>query len=133
MKRPEILLIDDEPIVGQRLKGGLEKLGCGVEVFQDPSKALDRIREKGFDVIITDVMMPDISGIQVLEAAKDTYPDSRVIIITGFATSDLARECMDKGAFDMIAKPFKPSDLRSLVLRAVGELGFSAAKENPQA
>jgi DNA-binding NtrC family response regulator len=133
MKRPEILLIDDEPIVGQRLKGGLEKLGCGVEVFQDPSKALDRIREKGFDVIITDVMMPDISGIQVLEAAKDTYPDSRVIIITGFATSDLARECMDKGAFDMIAKPFKPSDLRSLVLRAVGELGFPAAKENPQA
>jgi DNA-binding NtrC family response regulator len=133
MKRPEILLIDDEPIVGQRLKGGLEKMGCAVEVFQNPSKALDRIREKGFDVIITDVMMPDVSGIQVLEVAKDAYADSRVIIITGFATSDLARECMDKGAYDMIAKPFKPSDLRALVLRAVGELGFSALKENAHA
>jgi DNA-binding NtrC family response regulator len=133
MKRPEILLIDDEPIVGQRLKGGLEKMGCAVEVFQNPSKALDRIREKGFDVIITDVMMPDVSGIQVLEVAKDAYADSRVIIITGFATSDLARECMDKGAYDMIAKPFKPSDLWALVLRAVGELGFSALKENAHA
>jgi DNA-binding NtrC family response regulator len=129
MSRPEVLLIDDEPIVGQRLKGGLEKLGCGVEVCQDPMKALDRIKEKVFDIIITDVMMPEINGIQVLEAARAANRDIKVIVITGFATSALARECMEKGAFDMIAKPFKPSDLRELVLRAAGELGFTALKD----
>ncbi|MBR9980049.1 MAG: response regulator [Desulfatitalea sp.] len=133
MNRPEILLIDDEPIVGQRLKGSLEKLGCAVQVFQDPSKALDRIRETRFDIIVTDVMMPDVSGIQILEAAKAVSADTRVIIITGFATSALARECMDKGAFDMIAKPFKPSDLRTLVLRAAKELGFTELQETANA
>jgi DNA-binding NtrC family response regulator len=130
MKRPTVLLIDDEPIVGQRLKGTLEKLGCEVDVFQDPVKALDRIREKGFDIIVTDVMMPDVNGIQILEAAKAVNTDAKVIVITGFATSDLARECMEKGAFDMIAKPFKPSDLRSLVVRAAAALGFTDIQEN---
>jgi DNA-binding NtrC family response regulator len=130
MKRPTVLLIDDEPIVGQRLKGTLEKLGCEVDVFQDPGKALDRIREKGFDIIVTDVMMPDVNGIQILETAKAVNADAKVIVITGFATSDLARECMEKGAFDMIAKPFKPSDLRSLVVRAAATLGFTDIQEN---
>lgn len=130
MKRPTVLLIDDEPIVGQRLKGTLEKLGCEVDVFQDPVKALDRIREKGFDIIVTDVMMPDVNGIQILETAKAVNADAKVIVITGFATSDLARECMEKGAFDMIAKPFKPSDLRSLVVRAAATLGFTDIQEN---
>jgi DNA-binding NtrC family response regulator len=129
MKSPEVLLIDDEPIVGQRLKGGLEKLGCGVEVYQDPVKALDRIKQKVFDIIITDVMMPEINGIQVLDASRAVNNGVKVIIITGFATSALARECMEKGAFDMIAKPFKPSDLRALVLRAAGESGFTELKE----
>jgi DNA-binding NtrC family response regulator len=129
MKRPELLLIDDEPIVGQRLRTGLEKLGCSVEVCEQPAAALARIREKAFDIIITDIMMPEISGLQVLEAAKAARPDTRVIIISGFATAELAREAMEKGAYDMIAKPFKPSDLRALVAKAAGELGFTDIKE----
>jgi len=120
----EVLLLDDEPIVGQRLKSGLEKLGCGVEVFEDSVKALSRVREKTFDIIITDVMMAEVNGIEILEAAKKGNPRSKVIVITGFATVSLAREAMEKGAFDMIAKPFKPSDLRSLVVKAAHELGF---------
>jgi DNA-binding NtrC family response regulator len=130
MKHPELLLIDDEPIVGQRLKSGLEKLGCGVEICQDPVMALDRITKKGFDIIITDVMMPEVNGIQVLEASQVVNPGTKVIIITGFATSALARECMQKGAFDMIAKPFRPADLRSLVVRAAQAMGFTLINEN---
>jgi DNA-binding NtrC family response regulator len=130
MKHPELLLIDDEPIVGQRLKSGLEKLGCGVEICQNPVMALDRITKKGFDIIITDVMMPEVNGIQVLEASQVVNPGTKVIIITGFATSALARECMQKGAFDMIAKPFRPADLRSLVVRAAHAMGFTQLNEN---
>lgn len=129
MKKPELLLIDDEPMVGQRLKGGLEKLGCAVEVCEDPARAISLIRKKKFDIVVTDVMMPEISGMQVLEAALAANAETRVIIITGFATADLAREAMEKGAYDMIAKPFKPADLRKLVAKAATTMGYSAIKE----
>lgn len=129
MKKPELLLIDDEPMVGQRLKGGLEKLGCAVEVCEDPARAISLIRGKKFDIVVTDVMMPEISGMQVLEAALAANAETRVIIITGFATADLAREAMEKGAYDMIAKPFKPADLRKLVAKAATAMGYSEIKE----
>lgn len=129
MTSPEVLLIDDEPIVGQRLKTGLEKMGCHVQVSMEPAEALPWIGAKKFDIVITDIMMPEINGIQVLEAAKKTNPDTRVIIITGYATSELAREAMDKGAYDLIAKPFKPADLRAMVAKAANEMGFTDIKE----
>ncbi len=118
-------MIDDEPIVGQRLKTGLEKMGCAVEVSKDPKEAMAWVNEKRFDIVITDIMMPEINGIQLLEAVKEINPDARVIIITGFATSELARESMEKGAYDMIAKPFKPADLRAMVAQAANEMGFT--------
>lgn len=124
MKTPQVLLLDDEPIVGNRLRGGLEKLGCQVEVFQDPQQALERIADHCFDVVVTDIMMDKVNGIQVLEQVRSACDSTKVIIITGFATTDLAREAMDKGAFDMIAKPFRPADLRAMVHRALSESGF---------
>jgi DNA-binding NtrC family response regulator len=124
MKAVEVLLVDDEPIVGQRLKSGLVKMGCEVETFENPLAAMDRIARKKFDIVITDVMMAEATGIQVLEAARKLNPGVKVIIITGYATAELAREAMDKGAFDMIAKPFKPADLRALVIRAIQDLGI---------
>ncbi len=125
MKQPEILLVDDEPIVGQRLRSSLEKLGCAVEVLENPVPVLTRIKEKTFDIIITDVMMPEVNGLQILEAALAANPKTRVIVITGFATIDMARDIMEKGAYDMIAKPFQPADLRRLVVRASQEMGFN--------
>jgi DNA-binding NtrC family response regulator len=119
-----LLLLDDEAIVGNRLKPALEKVGCDVEVFEDPKKALNRIHEKIFDIVITDIMMADINGIQVLEEVRKKSDTTKVIIITGYATVALAREAMDKGAFDMIAKPFTPSDLRSVVAKAADSLGY---------
>jgi len=119
----EILLLDDEAIVGNRLGPALEKVGYDVEVFEDPKKALNRIDEKEFDIVITDIMMADINGIQVLEEVQKKSDKTKVIIITGYATIALAREAMDKGAFDMIAKPFTPNDLRSVVAKAADSLG----------
>jgi DNA-binding NtrC family response regulator len=127
MKEVNILLLDDEPIVGQRLKSGLVKMGCEVETFENPLEAMARIAQKKFDIVITDVMMAEASGIQVLETARKINPAVKVIIITGYATAELAREAMDKGAYDMIAKPFKPADLRALVVRAMQELGVELA------
>ncbi len=118
----EVLVLDDEPIVGKRLKPALEKDGYVVEVFEDGRSALARLQEKEFDIVVTDVRMDEVDGIQVLEAVQRMSTRIKVIIITGYATVELAREALAKGAFDFIAKPFKPLDLRAVIAKAAREL-----------
>jgi len=119
----KILLLDDEPIVGKRLKPALAKIGCDVEVFEDPKQALKRIDETEFDIVVTDIRMDEINGIQVLEHVTKKSQRTKVIIITGYAMMSLAREAMKKGAFDFIAKPFRPDDLREIIAKAAHALG----------
>jgi DNA-binding NtrC family response regulator len=119
----EVLLLDDEPIVGKRLKPALAKVGCNVEVFEQPAMALKRIDEKEFDIVVTDIRMDEIDGIQVLEHVTKKSPRTKVIMITGYAMMALAREAMEKGAFDFIAKPFQPDDLRQVIAKAAKALG----------
>jgi len=122
-KSLEILLLDDEPIVGRRLKPALNKIGCRVEVFENPKEALARIDQKEFDIVVTDIRMDEIDGIQILEHVQNKWPRTKVIMITGYAKMDLAREAMGKGVFDFIAKPFKPDDLRRVIANAAEALG----------
>ena len=119
----EILLLDDEPIVGKRLKPALSKIGCEVEVFEDPLSAVARIDEKDFDIVVTDIRMDEMDGMQILEHVLAKSPKTKVIMITGYAMIALAREAMEKGAFDFIAKPFKPDDLRIVIAKAAEALG----------
>ncbi|SLM32546.1 Protein with response regulator receiver domain [Desulfamplus magnetovallimortis] len=127
----KILLLDDEHIVGKRLKPALEKIGCSVEVFQDPLEAIKRIEEKEFDIVVTDIYMEGMDGMQVLEKVHAKCPKTKIIMITGYAMISLARDAMEKGAFDFIAKPFKPDDLRKIIAKAAEALGspidFSAS------
>ena len=124
-ERLDVMLLDDEPIVGKRLKPALAKIGCDVEVFQDPKEALDRINEKEFDIVVTDIRMDEIDGLQVLEEVVKKSKRTKVIMITGYAMMAVAREAMEKGAFDFIAKPFKPDDLRKVIAKAAKALGSS--------
>ncbi len=119
----EVLLLDDEPIVGKRLKPALAKIGCNVEVFEDPKKALERIDQKEFDIVVTDIRMDEVDGLQVLEHVRQSAERTKVIMITGYAMMAVAREAMEKGAFDFIAKPFKPDDLRKVIAKAAKALG----------
>ncbi|MFO7727955.1 MAG: response regulator [Desulfonatronovibrio sp.] len=119
-----VLLIDDEPIVGSRLKPALAKIGCNVDVFEDPQQAIDKIKDFEYEVVITDIVMNNVNGIQILEEVRKKSDRTKVIIITGFATAALAREAMEKGAYDMIAKPFRPADLRKIVANALTDLGY---------
>jgi DNA-binding NtrC family response regulator len=130
----KVLLLDDEPIVGKRLKPALTKIGCDVEIFEEPKLALKRIDEKEFDIVVTDIRMEDVNGIQVLEHVTKKSSRTKVIMITGYAMMSLARESMKKGAFDFIAKPFKPDDLRNIIARAAKALGSKIdfePKEDP--
>ena len=119
----KVMLLDDEPIVGKRLKPALAKIGCEVEVFEDPITALERINQKAFDIIVTDIRMDEMDGMQILDHVLAKYPETKVIMITGYAMIALAREAMEKGAFDFIAKPFKPDDLRRVIAKAADALG----------
>ena len=124
-KRLQVLVLDDEPIVGKRLQPALAKVGCDVEVFDAPRPALERIEGKRFDVVVTDIRMEEIDGIEVLEKVLARWPETRVIMITGYATVEVAREAMAKGAFDFNAKPFKPQELRDVIAKAAEALGFA--------
>ena len=123
-KKLEVMLVDDEPIVGKRLKPALKRYGYDVEVFENPVKAIDRFREKEFDVVVTDMRMEKLNGIQVLEQVQARSPKTKVIFITGYATVENAREALVKGAFDFIAKPFRPNDLRMAIVKAAMALGY---------
>lgn len=129
MPNLQIMLVDDEPIVGKRLKPALAKYGLEVEVFEDAGLALKRLKEKEFDIVVTDVRMEDVDGIQVLETVLAQSECTKVIIITGYATVEIAREALVKGAFDFIAKPFKPADLRAAIDKAAKSLGHPGIKE----
>jgi len=121
-ERLQILVLDDEPIVGKRLRTALEKNGHVVEVFEDSRLALRRLDERDFDIIVTDVRMEEVDGIQVLEHVLERSARTKVIVITGYATVEVAREALAKGAFDFIAKPFKPDDLRQVIKKAAETL-----------
>jgi CheY-like chemotaxis protein len=121
-----VLVLDDEPIVGKRLKPALEKSGFVVECFEEPAKALARLQAKEFDIVVTDLRMEGMDGIQILEYVMAHCKRTRVILITGYATVEVAREALVKGAFDFISKPFKPNDLRAVINKAALSLGHKA-------
>ena len=117
-----VLVLDDEEIVGKRLRTALESSGYAVEVFQSSRQAVERISEREFDIVVTDVRMEEVDGMQVLDHVLKSSERTKVIIITGYATVELAREALTRGAFDFIAKPFKPADLREVIERAAKQL-----------
>lgn len=116
--KTSILLLDDEPIVSQRLKPSLEKRGYEVETFTVSMEALKRSRERDFDIIITDLKMEGMDGLEFLAEVKKRSPQTDVIIITGFATMETAKESFSKGVFDFLAKPFKLGELMKVIGRA---------------
>jgi DNA-binding NtrC family response regulator len=117
-ERIEVLVLDDEPIVCERLKDFLDKKGVLTEAFTDSRKALDRIKEKTFDVIVTDLKMEGPTGLDVLLAVKKGDYHSEVIIITGYGPFESLREAETVGVFDYIAKPFVMSDLYRRIEKA---------------
>ena len=121
-RRFEILIVDDEPIVGERLSASLSKDGHRVEAYTDPALALSTVESKTFDIVICDIRMGEIDGLQVMERVMAISPGTKFIMITGYATLELARESLTKGAFDFIAKPFKLGEIRKTIDKAITEL-----------
>ena len=121
-KKLDICIIDDEIVVCKRLQQALTRDKHIVETFVDSRSAIDRINEKSFDIVVTDIRMDDIDGMEVLDHVIKKGDKTKVIMITGYATIEIAREAQAKGAFDFISIQFKPQDLREVIEKAAQEL-----------
>ena len=119
-----ILLVDDEEGIRKVLSISLEDCGYRVSTAQNGEEALRIFRQVQPQIVLTDIKMPGMDGIELLQRIKEESPDTEVIMITGYATVEVAREALGKGAFDFIAKPFKPNDLREVIVKAAAALGF---------
>jgi len=114
-----IMIIDDERIVGDMAKLSLSQEGYDVETFLDGETALKRLQEKPFQVVVTDLKMKGVDGLEVLRTVKQLYPQTVVIMITAFANLDVAIEALRDDVFDFFPKPVKIKDLKASIRRAL--------------
>ena len=114
----EVMVLDDESIVCERLQGPLTEKGFSVEVFTDSQAALDRLAAKRFDVVVTDLKMKGVTGLDLLHSLRETSPSTEVIIITGYATIESSHEAEWGGVFGFVTKPFKTKELVAMVAKA---------------
>lgn len=119
MSRGRVLIIDDEAIVRVSCKRVLSPEGYDIALTSRGDEAVALLEKEEFDVVITDLMMPDMDGLQVLKIINKRWPDIKVIIITGYGTISTAVEAIKLGAHEYIEKPFKPEDILTAVQNAL--------------
>jgi two-component system response regulator HydG len=109
--RASVLIVDDEEIVRRSHLRSLESTGCQAEAAEDGHKALRAMEDHPFDVVLLDLRMPDLDGMDVLKIIKERWPESEVVVITGFPTIESAKKAVRLGAQNYIAKPIGPEDV----------------------
>ena len=114
-----VLVIDDEMRIRTSCLAMLRQDGFTADAAENVESGLQRLAEQHFDIILLDLMMPGISGLEGLTSIRYRHPDTVVIVITGYATLEHSIEAMKSGAFDFISKPFSPDDLRAVLIKAV--------------
>ena len=119
----DVMVLDDEPTVCERLKDFFEKDGMKVETFTESSKAVERLAQQRFHVVVTDLKMKGPTGIDVLVAVKNQNLPTEVIVITGYRTMDATRAAECVGAYAFLDKPFHLEQLRDLVKKAAKKAG----------
>jgi len=118
-ERTRILIVDDEEIVRESLSAWLEKDGYTLATAPDGETAIDRIHKERWSILLLDLKMPGIDGLQVLEEARKTQPDAAAVIMTAYATIDSAVAAMKIGAYDYLTKPFDPEELSLMIQKIV--------------
>jgi DNA-binding NtrC family response regulator len=106
-----ILVVDDDETVRRSYLRSLQSVSCDVESASNGEEALQTMEQNPFDVVLLDMRMPGLDGLSVLRTIKQKWPDSEVVIITGFPTVDSAKEAVRLGAFDYVSKPVGPQDV----------------------
>ena len=119
VRMTKILLVDDEARSLEALRRTLEMMGYQSLGTSDPKIAQDLLRTERYDVMIADLIMPEVDGIGLLEMSKKIVPDLPVIILTGYGTVKSAVDAIKKGAFDYITKPYNIDEIDLIIRRAL--------------
>ncbi|MFM6927688.1 MAG: sigma-54-dependent transcriptional regulator [Bdellovibrio sp.] len=117
--KPRILVVDDEESIREFLEIMLKKEGYEITLAEDGQKAKDLLSKKTFDMIISDLQMPNVTGIELLKFVKESYADTVFMLITAFGTTETAVEAMKMGAYDYLTKPFKIDEVRLNIQNAL--------------
>ena len=117
--KSRVLVVDDEESIREFLEIMLRKEGYEVSTAEDGQQALDLIKRKTFDLVISDLQMPNLTGIELLKQVRDSYPDLLFMMITAFGTTETAVDAMKLGAYDYITKPFKIDEVRLNIANAL--------------
>ncbi|HET7286333.1 MAG TPA: response regulator, partial [Pyrinomonadaceae bacterium] len=124
-----LLIVDDELGMRQFLTHLFQREGHIVRVAENGHVALEQLQQEAPDLIISDIRMPDMSGVELLRAARELHPDVEVIMMTAFANVDTAREAFLLGAYDFVQKPFDNDLLKETVARALDKISLVKEKE----
>ncbi len=126
--RFRILVVDDEMIVRESLRDTLHEEGFSVEAAESGARALEMLAAESFDLMLTDIKMPGMDGVELIKAAKAAHPELRVLMMTAYATVETAVEAMKIGALDYFIKPFDPDVLIPMVVKIAD--AFQAAADD---
>lgn len=129
MEQLQILIVDDEAKMAKLMAQALDGPDRIIETESVSKAALKRLKRERFDIVITDLRMPDVDGLEILEAARAHTPPSEVILVTAFASAETAVEAMKKGAFDYLMRPVKMQELGVVVERAAEKLDLKLENE----
>ena len=124
-----ILVVDDELIVRDSLKEWLEEEGFSVDMAASGPQALDQLTKQTYQLMLLDIKMPEMDGVEVLQKAKESFPDLNVIMMTAYATVETAVEAMKIGALDYLVKPFDPETMVPMVLRIYQDLAAAEGRQ----
>jgi DNA-binding NtrC family response regulator len=128
-----VVIVDDEPITLKRLRRILEKEGYRIAAFSSPQRALRQIESSPCDLVISDIRMPGMSGMDLMAKVRSHFPDTEFILITGFASFDGAVQATKEGAFYYLPKPFTPDQLRQQVTQALSQAAVKATASSTAA
>lgn len=131
-EKTKILVVDDEEVVRLSHIRTLASMHCNVEVVRDGAEALQVMEQRPADVVLLDLRMPGMDGMSVLKMIKQRWPDTEVVIITGYPTVETAKEAVRLGAFDYLAKPVGPDEVINVANGAMTQKRWALHKDRTE-
>lgn len=125
----KVLVVDDDEVVRLSYQRSLQTAHCDVEAVSNGEDALQAVQQKSFDVLLLDLRMPGMDGMSVLKAVKQRSPKSEVIVITGYPTIESAKQAVQLGAFDYLAKPVGPAEVINATSGAIAQKLWTMRKD----
>jgi DNA-binding NtrC family response regulator len=125
----KILIVDDESVVRHAFVRILSSERCAVDTASNGAEALAKMHAQPYDVVLLDLKMPGMDGLTVLRTIKQLWPESEVIVVTGYAAVDTAKESVALGAFDYVAKPVGPEEVINVTNEALIHKGWALRRE----